>query len=71
MNKKKEAVGKYIADFLRTIGSAMGLFAGLGIVLDRPEALNNLLATVTIGFIGAILVIIGTIIVLLSTQQED
>ncbi|WP_422452225.1 hypothetical protein [Endozoicomonas sp. ALC066] len=70
MNKKKEAVGKYFADFLRTVGSALLLFSGLGIALDRTEAVNNLLETVASGVLGAVMLFLGFVIVLYSAKED-
>lgn len=70
MNKRQEAVGKYIADFVRTLGIGLMLFAIIGIAMDREEVLANIAGTVTFLVIGGVLVVVGVIIVLLSTISD-
>ena len=69
MKKKKEAVGKYFADLLRTIGTALVLFAGLGLAFGRKEALANLPLTVACCVIGGVFIFSGVIVVLISTLE--
>lgn len=69
MKKKGEAVGKYLADLLRTIGTAMLLFSGFGLALDREEALTKLPETIAFAFVGILFVVAGALIVLLSTIE--
>ncbi len=71
MKHKAEAFAKYVADFLRTIGIALILFSGIGIMFERAEAMTNLANAVTIGVLGFVFVVAGGIIVLISTIEKE
>lgn len=70
MQKKKEAVGKYFADFLRTTGIALTLFSGLGLLFSRAEVLNNIVYTVALLVLGIVFVVAGALVVLTSTLDD-
>lgn len=70
MKKKYEAVGKYLADLLRTAGLALVLFSGLGLALKRAEAIDHLTITIAFGVVGSAMVVLGAVIVLISTVDE-
>ncbi|EGR2699430.1 hypothetical protein DUG79_19280 [Vibrio parahaemolyticus] len=70
MKKKYEAVGKYLADLLRTAGLALVLFSGLGLALKRAEAIDHLPITIAFGVVGAAMIVLGSVIVLISTVDE-
>jgi ascorbate-specific PTS system EIIC-type component UlaA len=71
MNKKQAAVGKYFSDILKSVGLALVLFSGLGMALQRKEAILNLTLTISMGVIGGLFIIAGAIIVLHSTDNDE
>ena len=71
MKQKVEAFAKYVADFLRTVGIALILFSGIGIMFERAEAMANLAQAVTIGILGFVFVVAGGVLVLISTIDKE
>ena len=70
-SKKIEAVGKYTADMLRTLGLALSLYAVFGLVMQRSEAYENLAATVTLLIVGMSSIVTGAILMLIFTLETD
>lgn len=67
--KTWEQVAKYTADFMRTLGTGLILFSGLGFVFAREEVTQNIPESVILFFTGVFLVIAGAILILISTTE--